>query len=642
MPGNRCLERCIAVQAHGTLCFYDRNRELLQFCTFYSDRKMALLQQIFGTPPLPAFPVTNNTTVIGRHEDCDVVVESPAVSRRHAQIDCEDGNYFIEDLGSRNGTMVNGTVIVGRKRLFDGDQVEVSTLPFTFQQHEVPTEESGSWGSQPRVVSVPDSESDDHQDSVRRKAVTTGDRISNEELGTDPIRDTKLVSRVQIADGGSAWPVTNKATQKLNNLLLLLHSLRRTADPEDVISHAMAVLFNVFPAAERIAAVQNDVNNTGIKVVAAAARKSDQPVEVCLPVVRSAIRNAEALLYVEHWKSDEASSTELRDGSVRTILAAPLIGEEGTSFGAIQLDTSNHRRSLNSDDLEQLVVLNHVIAFAYEHAASSQKKLQQLLLERGTADAIRLCNQLSPSAPPEVHGYRIAHAVITAPDVAADLIDYVRLPDGRIACLVLDVPGRGPEAAGLMALLLRLLTGAINETGSAARAIQSAQKSLLERVSGVPKGVSVGVMIMDPERSSVSISIAGDCPLLMIHKGELKEIHSDEISGPPLGIARDAYSEAELQLYDNDVILIMTDGVWKLKSPDGYLLSRARKLELVAEAAAGHRSVFESKLRRLLNDFRGDSPLSDDVAFAMIHRTPSAGTVDSFGTWRMESETQGA
>ena len=205
---------------------------------------------------------------------------------------------------------------------------------------------------------------------------------------------------------------------------------------------------------------------------------------------------------------------------------------------------------------------------------------------------------------------------------------------------MLDVPGRGPQAAGLMALLSRLLTGAINETGSAAHAIQSAQKDLLQRVSALPDIVSVAVMIMDPERSSVSISIAGDCPLLMIHKGQLKEIASDEITGPPLGTARDAYSEAELQLYDNDVILVFTDGVTKLKSPEGQLLSPSRKLELIEEAAAGHRSVFESKLRRLLNDFRGDTALTDDVAFAMIHRTPSAGTVDNIGNWRTDSETK--
>ncbi len=327
---------------------------------------------------------------------------------------------------------------------------------------------------------------------------------------------------------------------------------------------------------------------------------------------------------------------------MRTILAAPLIGDGGKCIGAIQLDATGNGRALSNDDLELLVVMNHVIAFAFELATSSQLRIQQLLLERSTSEAIRLCTQLAPSAPPEVHGYRIAHAIISAPDVAADLVDYVKLPDGRVACLVVDVPGRGPEAAGLMALLSRLLTGAINETGSAARAIQHAQQSLLERVSVVPEIVSVAVMIMDPERSSVSISIAGDCPLIMIHKNELKEISSDEITGPPLGKARDAYSEAELQLFDNDVILVFTDGVSQLKSADGQLMNRWKKNELVQEAAAGHRSVFESKLRRLLNDYRGDTPLTDDVAFAMVHRTPSAGTVDNIGGWRMDSETQDA
>lgn len=63
--------------------------------------------------------------VLGRLDGCDVVLASPAVSRRHAQLVFRDGNWVIRDLGSMNGTRVNG-VRVGRCRLRPGDHVALA------------------------------------------------------------------------------------------------------------------------------------------------------------------------------------------------------------------------------------------------------------------------------------------------------------------------------------------------------------------------------------------------------------------------------------------------------------------------------------------------------------------------------------
>jgi len=60
--------------------------------------------------------------VLGRSRGCDVVLSSEAVSRRHAQLFFRDGNWVIRDLGSTNGTTVNG-LRVGRCRLRPGDRV---------------------------------------------------------------------------------------------------------------------------------------------------------------------------------------------------------------------------------------------------------------------------------------------------------------------------------------------------------------------------------------------------------------------------------------------------------------------------------------------------------------------------------------
>jgi hypothetical protein len=64
--------------------------------------------------------------LIGRHEDCDVVLSDPSVSRRHARLVFRDGNWIVQDLHSTNGTSLNGTP-VGRSELRPGDQLTVGT-----------------------------------------------------------------------------------------------------------------------------------------------------------------------------------------------------------------------------------------------------------------------------------------------------------------------------------------------------------------------------------------------------------------------------------------------------------------------------------------------------------------------------------
>lgn len=63
-------------------------------------------------------------TYIGRGADNDVVLDDPATSRRHAHIRFQDGNYVLTDLGSANGTLVNGQRVAERA-LSHGDLIKV-------------------------------------------------------------------------------------------------------------------------------------------------------------------------------------------------------------------------------------------------------------------------------------------------------------------------------------------------------------------------------------------------------------------------------------------------------------------------------------------------------------------------------------
>jgi signal transduction histidine kinase len=86
---------------------------------------MAVLRAIEGINTGQLIPVEGQSGVRGRHPDCDVVLDSSAVSRQHARLVVDRGTYYVEDLGSRNGTFVNGTAVSEPTVLELGDRLRL-------------------------------------------------------------------------------------------------------------------------------------------------------------------------------------------------------------------------------------------------------------------------------------------------------------------------------------------------------------------------------------------------------------------------------------------------------------------------------------------------------------------------------------
>jgi pSer/pThr/pTyr-binding forkhead associated (FHA) protein len=78
------------------------------------------------------FPVTAPCTTIGRHRDCDVVLDDCTVSRYHAELHHHGGRYTIADAGSLNGTYLNRQP-VDRAELADGDEIWIGKFHLRFQ-----------------------------------------------------------------------------------------------------------------------------------------------------------------------------------------------------------------------------------------------------------------------------------------------------------------------------------------------------------------------------------------------------------------------------------------------------------------------------------------------------------------------------
>ena len=113
----------------------------------------ALVRDRRGPPPAPKLEATIPTGIeltvfhdgsiktyrfgrrilVGRAPSADLRLDDPRVSRLHARIELRDDGVYVEDLGSRNGTAVEGTTIDGPRRLAVDDEVTVGTAALVFR-----------------------------------------------------------------------------------------------------------------------------------------------------------------------------------------------------------------------------------------------------------------------------------------------------------------------------------------------------------------------------------------------------------------------------------------------------------------------------------------------------------------------------
>ena len=85
--------------------------------------------------------------ILGRSSENSIPLKDTKSSRRNTRIYCQDNEYFVEDMGSRNGTLVNGKKLQGKHKLVENDQVRVgeTSLQFTMEAPvKIETEEETS------------------------------------------------------------------------------------------------------------------------------------------------------------------------------------------------------------------------------------------------------------------------------------------------------------------------------------------------------------------------------------------------------------------------------------------------------------------------------------------------------------------
>jgi hypothetical protein len=84
-----------------------------------------------------AYPLSDTGFAIGRDASCDIVIREPSVSRTHAEVRAEAGEYVLHTSGT-TGTHLNGAAVTTPRQLKDGDRIDIGTAELTFRRAKLP------------------------------------------------------------------------------------------------------------------------------------------------------------------------------------------------------------------------------------------------------------------------------------------------------------------------------------------------------------------------------------------------------------------------------------------------------------------------------------------------------------------------
>jgi phosphoserine phosphatase RsbU/P len=560
---------------------------------------MAILQVISGDNAGERHALGPDKAILGRHPDCDIVLDSGSVSRQHAEITSLDGEFYIQDLGSRNGTIVNGQAIQAKHKLQDGDRLKICDLSFAFFRDQ-PSDRLPPAGSLATLT---------------ESAMLIDD-------GDGPGKST-IMSKIDISSGLAGVRINVNPEVKLRAVIEITENLRKALSVDSVLPKLLDSLFKIFVQADRGFVVLRGANPGQLVIKAVKQRRADSEdmIRISRTIINTVLDAKQAIL-----SADAASdarfemSQSIADFRIRSMMCAPLVTSDGEALGAIQVDTIDQRARFQQDDLDVLAGVANQAAFALENAQLHEQALKQAGMLKDLELAHKVQQSLLPSAPPKLAGYHFFDFYEPANQVGGDFYDYIHLPGGRLAIVLADVSGKGVSAALVMARISSDVRYCLASEPSVAQAVNRINASFCS-AGWDDKFVTFVLTVLDPEREEATLVNAGHmAPLLRRSTGRVEPIGDDEAGGLPLGIDPDLkYNSSTLPFARGDFLTMFTDGISEAMNPDNKLYGIDR-----LTTALGRQAPDVASLGRLILDdvktFVSGRAQSDDMCLVCFGR----------------------
>ncbi|MGL4941977.1 MAG: SpoIIE family protein phosphatase [Thermoguttaceae bacterium] len=542
---------------------------------------------------------------LGRHPDCEVLIDYASVSREHARIVSEGGELLLEDLKSRNGTLLNGETIAQRVALRDGDTISICGLTFELRLKSQDEMEA----------TVNRSRCDRDTDNGSSVFIVDDDPASSLfQLGS--------ASQIRIAESRPRYDQDRSET-KLRALLDIGRDLSGGA--AEVLPKVLENLMYIFPQADCAYIFLR--NQTTGQLEAKSFRSRDpmrqQEVRASRSIIEMVASSQSAIL------SDDVANDSRFDASesivnyhINTMMAAPLTSVDGAAaFGVVQVDCRTVGKRFNHDDLDLLVSIAFQIATVYQNTLLQEAALREQVFQRELSVAHDVQKCLLPYDRPKVPGYSFFDYYSPAKYLGGDYYDYISLPDGRLVLALGDVSGKGAPASLLMAKLsVEVRTGLLGLTDDNFASCVERLNQLYAHPRWDDRFITFFFSVLDPKTGQLTFFNAGHVPPILHNLDGSLKINDTGI-GLPLGImAESRYEPTTITLEPGQTMVIISDGFTDAMDANGRYWGMSGVTQCLSLMTNLRADTLGERLVAAVRGFSGRVAQTDDQSLLVFGR----------------------
>lgn len=533
-----------------------------------------------GQAPVANVNLVGRRVVIGRSPDCDVVLNNTSVSRQHAEMLYDGAAWSVRDLGSRNGTGVNGVRVAGERALQPGDMLRIDEFDLVFHAGPPPV----------RRIERP-------RTSVTVMDGGFGPARTLQELGPPKIDATHL-SRVLEFSGSLL--AAESADQRMAMLCQLMTGANFHGNAAVVLRIGRQdpsepeILAGPFgpggePPISR--SVIKEVLASEAPVLASSGPGGPRRVDMVQMSVVFGGQATAAIACPIHGDADNLD-----------VLYVMLPGQYGTAewLALTSLATAMYRQAED--------------AWSAREAAQRQALLEEEL-RRAAAIQARLVPQDMADGL-----LNIGFGFTPCKGVGGDYVDALPTRDGRVLVTVMDVAGKGIDAALIASGLHTTVHLAVGQGMSLVDLVQTLNKHLMETWCG-ETFVTLAAAVIDPRTGAFeAVNCGHPSPMVIRPSGEIRELKLAD--GMPLGLLELDLELGTDRLSSGEMLMIYSDGLSECFDEADRILGVDGLYRVVADIRRAARrrpdlAWFSGQIKDRLAGHRGRAPASDDISFAL-------------------------
>ena len=552
---------------------------------------------------------------IGRSARNDLCVEDPFASRLHAEVRKRGDAFWIADLGSANGTLINASKLTTPVQLRDRDIIRIGETEIEYSEHADTAPARGRTSilfSDSSFAPLPEA------------TIVAGDRNSAANL-ISSIESSHMTLVGAAVKSPVAKAVEEDALAVISRVSLTLLS---PLSLDDTLQQVLECVFEVVSADRGYVMffekqAENPNGPPELICKALKMRNSNAANDMANVEISRAISDRVLIQGASVLTSDAQQDPRFQDrrsialGGFRSVMAVPL-AVEGRISGMIYVDNPYHINRFVERDLQLLTLIAGVAAIRIENVRLLEVQQEQKRLANELALASEIQFRLHPETPPAIPSYDVLGVSFPCYEVGGDYYDFIEKPDGRYVIALGDVSGKGTGAALLMSSIHAAVRAHTRTRLSASEIVSEINQYIYDNTPA-NRYVTLFYSELDPRSNQLTYINGGhNAPLLVRASGEVTQL---DIGGFPVGITTFGdYREGWVEIEPGDVMVVYSDGVTESLNEEGEEFGEARLIEIVQKNRGRSAAGMRDRIDEALSKFVGKASAVDDLTIVILKR----------------------